>query len=82
MQGDASGLVAGRPRFVEVAEVESDPDYAREALNLSVQLEFATLAEARAWGKENMPVLRGELADRFGEQVMAFATILAHREEL
>ncbi len=78
----ASGAVSPCIRFVEVAEVESDPEYTREALNLSVQLDFSTLAEARAWGKENMPILREELSEAFGEQVMAFATILAPREQL
>ncbi len=67
-------------RKVEVLEVESDPDYAAQALSLAFQSEWESLEEAREASACCMPFIREALAGKFGDSVMAFATILGSTE--
>ena len=71
--------VAPDYRVVEVAEVEGDPGYSSQALNLALQFDFSTLADAHDCAMIVMPVVREKLSEVFGEQVMVFATILETR---
>lgn len=63
-------------RFVEVVEIEGVPASQEEMLSISFQVNFKTEAEASLWGFDSVPPLRRLLAERFGERVVVFCTLL------
>ena len=68
--------------LVEVVEVDGQPGFAEEALNLAIQFHFPSREEAIAWGDRIIAPLRGMAFERFGESVMPFGTILRRGIEL
>ncbi len=77
LDAKASQILGAPEVVVEVAEVIGDPQFVNQVLNISWQYQFPTLMEAKEWGESHFPIVAQALAEKFGEDVMSFPTILA-----
>lgn len=63
-------------QIVKVVAVPDDPEFNRQALSISLQVEFKSLADARDWGKVSLPPLMSEFHSLLGSDSLHFGTIL------
>ncbi|MDE7382061.1 MAG: DUF4286 family protein [Muribaculaceae bacterium] len=79
LRDDASVIraVDGREhRIMKVVAVPDDPEFGRQALSVSLQVEFSSLGLARDWGRELLPPVTESFHTTQGGQALHFATIL------
>ncbi|MCM1378039.1 MAG: DUF4286 family protein [Prevotella sp.] len=68
--------VEASPRLTKVVAVPDDPDFSRQALSMTLHVNFSSPALAKAWGKEDLPPVINEFSRLFGPDALNFISIL------
>ncbi|MDE6218381.1 MAG: DUF4286 family protein [Muribaculaceae bacterium] len=64
------------PRLTKVAAVPGDPEFARQALSVTLHVDFPSPAPARKWADTYLTPLLDAYTRKFGHEALHFASIL------
>lgn len=65
-----------RHRLCKVVAVPDDPEFSSQALSISLQVEFPSLAAARDWGKTLLPSLLDGFHKEISGHTLHFQSVL------
>lgn len=65
-----------KTRLTKVAAVPGDPEFSRQALSMTLHVEFASPAPARAWAEKALDSVLDEFSRKFGQNALHFVSVL------